>query len=428
MIEFAKEFSLDIIIMNSVRYSETVRKVKALFANCPVPQIICTICEQEGLDNIDAIIQYDARELPGQQLPAAHAHSPLDHVLNLGIQLPPGCQRLTGIIATIGKSSNDIETMQKMMAAGMNVALLNLSFGTQKEHVETIKMLRKAAKEYSVTVGKHFPLAIAARLPGRKIRTGCISDVANGIMITRQELGSDISPTKLVIAQKDMIARANEANVPVCLCAHLLSSMRHSKIPLRSELLDIADCIFDGADALVLSAETAIGISPVQTIKCMASASKEAEDSVWTMRMFHDYVEKTPVPCDQATAIAVSAVLAAYQSIAAAIIVVTATGKAAFLVAKYRPRCPIIAVTRYVIVARQMHLYRGIMPLIYEATPEADWETDLEQRINFCTKWAMQRGFVRVGDPLILVCSWKQGSEFTNTMRMVYATADIGVS
>ncbi|XP_013138816.1 PREDICTED: pyruvate kinase-like isoform X2 [Papilio polytes] len=482
--------------------------------------------------------EYDAMELPGQQLSAATAYSPLDHVLNLDIKLPAACQRLTGIIATIGKSSNDVEIMQRMMAAGMNIALLNLSFGSRDEHIEAIKNLRQAAKNYSVVVGKNFPLAIAARLPGRKIRTGNISDtyvepvelisgesvrlttdetykdrcsssivyidflhfaeqlkkgdiilldnetiqlkvevistttltckierggmlgsnkdvfvpnvvlkmptysekdkiyiemavhhqVANGVMITRQELGSDISPKKLVIAQKNMIARANKANVPVCLCAHLLSSMRFNKIPLRAELLDVANCILDGADALVLSAETAIGIGPVETISCMASACKEAEACVWTKNMFQDYVEKTPMPCDQSTAIAMSAVLAAYRSLAAAIVVVTSSGTAAFQVAKYRPRCPIIAVTRYATLARQMHLYRGVMPLIYEYTPESDWQAYLEQRINFCAKWAMQRGFVRVGDPIVIVCSWKQGSEFTNTMRIVYATADINVT
>ncbi|XP_068631426.1 pyruvate kinase-like [Battus philenor] len=531
--------------------------------------------------------EYDAMELPGQQLSAATAYTPLDHVLNLDIKLPAGCQRLTGIIATIGKSSNDVEIMEKMMAAGMNIALLNLSFDTRDEHIEMIKSLRQAAKNYSVAVGKNFPLAIGARLPGRKIRTGYIHDSyeepvelrtgdvvrlttddtykercssntvyidflqfaeqlkkgdivlldnetiqlkvevisnttltckierggflgsnkdvfvpnvvlkmpnysekdrafiemavhhqldiivasfvdskesilelkgamgekgkklaiianvqtiegyhnfdeileeANAIMITRQELGSDISPKKLVIAQKNMIARANKANVPVCLCAHLLSSMRYNRIPLRAELLDLANCILDGADALVLSAETAVGVCPVDTIACMASACKEAEACVWTKNIFHNLVDKTPIPCDQSTAIAMAAVLASYRSIAAAIIVITASGKAAFQVAKYRPRCPIIAVTRYASAARQMHLYRGIMPLIYEETPDTDWQVHLEQRINFSTKWAMQRGFVRVGDPIVLVCSWKQGSDFTNTMRIVYATADIGVS
>lgn len=75
---------------------------------------------------------------------------------------------------------------------------------------------------------------------------------------------------------------------------------------------------------------------------------------------------QTPLPCDQATGAALAAVLAAQRVIAAAIVVVTTTGKSAQLVAKYRPRCPIITVTRYAAIARQLHMWRGIIPLIYE--------------------------------------------------------------
>lgn len=60
--------------------------------------------------------------------------------------------------------------------------------------------------------------------------------------------------------------------------------------------------------------------------------------------------------------------------------------------------------------------------------PESDWNSDIEKRINFCTKWAMERGFIRVGDPIVVICGWKQGSGFTNTMRIVYAAADTTVA
>ncbi|XP_062526020.1 pyruvate kinase isoform X3 [Bombyx mori] len=481
--------------------------------------------------------KYNAMEIPGQQLSAAQAFTPLDHLLNLDIKAPAGCQRLTGIIANMGKSTSDVDTLEKMMSAGMNIAMLNMSYGTREEHIEMIKLLRQAAKNFSVNMGKNYPLAIAARLAGKKIRTGSIADsygetvelktgdvirlttdetykdrcstyaiyvdfmyfadqitkgdlvlidnetimlkveiiststvtckierggmlgsykdvfvpnvvfempnfsekdkldidmlihqqTANGIMITRQELGSDITPKKLVIAQKNMIARANKANVPVCVNAHLLSSMRYKKLPLRAELLDVANCILDGADTLELSAETAVGLYPVDTVACLASACKEAEACIWSKQIFHDFVDKTPIPCDQATGVGLAAVLAAQRSLAAAIIVVTTTGKSAQIVSKYGPRCPIIGVTRYAAIARQLHLWRGIIPLIFEDAPDADWQIDLECRVNFCTKWAMDQGFVRVGDPIVVVSGWKQGAGYTNTMRIVYAAADCSV-
>jgi pyruvate kinase len=76
-----------------------------------------------------------------------------------------------------GKSTNDIEVMEKMIAAGMNVALINMSFGNREEHIQTIKMLKLAAKNVSVTMGRCYPLAIAIQLPGRKVRTGRIAEV-----------------------------------------------------------------------------------------------------------------------------------------------------------------------------------------------------------------------------------------------------------
>ncbi|CAH0605872.1 unnamed protein product [Chrysodeixis includens] len=527
--------------------------------------------------------EYDAMELPGQQLQAAHAYTPLDHILNLDIKAPPACQRLTGIAASMGKSTYDVEIMEKMIGAGMNIALLNMNFGPREEHVDAIKMLRQAAKNFSVRMGKNYPLAIAVKLSGRKIRTGRIADsygeavelkagevvrlttdetykercstytvyvdfmyfaeqmnkgdfvlldnetimlkveiissstltckierggflgsfkdvfvpnvvlnmpnftekdkldiemavlnqvdiivasfvnspsqigelktllgdkgkkiaimaniqtiegfrnydailqVVNGVMITRQELGSDITPKKLIIAQKNMIARANKANIPVSICAHLLNSMRQRKIPLRAELLDIGNCILDGCDNMVLSAETAVGNYPIETVQVMSSACKEAETCVWSKQVFYDFVDKTPLPCDQCAGAAMAGVLAAQRSIASAIIVVTTSGKSAQTVAKYRPRCPIMAVTRYAMIARQLHMWRGIVPIIYEDPPDPEWSTDLEKRVNFCVRWGVEKGFIRVGDPIVIVSGWRQGSGFTNTMRVIYATSD----
>ncbi|KAJ2951984.1 hypothetical protein O0L34_g4247 [Tuta absoluta] len=536
------------------------------------------------------IDEFDAMELPGQQLLAAQAQTPLDHILNLDIKAPPACLRMTCIMASMGKSTNDIETMEKLMAAGMNIALINVTFGNREEHIETIKMLRQAAKNFSSKKERNYPCAIALRLAGRKIRTGRIAEAfgdtvelktgetcrlttddtykekcsmytiyidylhfseqmkkkyfilldnekillqvemistttvtckierggklgsykdvyvpnvvfdmpnfserdkldiemgirqqvdimiasfahtdssiddlrtllgekgkkiaiiasiqsvsgyknlddilkkANGIMVTRQELGTDIIPKKLVIAQKNIIARANIANVPVFVTAHLLSSMRYNLLAQRSELLDIANCIMDGADGLMLSAETAVGKYPVETVACMNTTCREAESIVWSKQIFYDFVDKTELPCDQTTGTAIAAVLSAQKSIAAGIVVVTRTGRSAQIVAKYRPRCPIIAVTRHCNVARQLHMWRGILPLIYEATPDPDWVVDVDKRIGFATKWGMSHGFIRIGDPIIVVSGGKQmlhsGSTGSNTMRMIYAANELVV-
>ncbi|XP_048006878.1 pyruvate kinase-like [Leguminivora glycinivorella] len=530
-----------------------------------------------------ALSEYDAMELPGQQLLSANATTPLDHQLNLDVKAPPGCQRLTGIIASMGKSTTDVEVVEQMIAAGMNIALLNFSFGSVEEHIEMIKTIRQAAKNYSVKVEKLYPLAIAGRLTGKKIRTGRIADtygdtvdlktgetvrltsdetykdrcstytifvdfmyladqvkkgnnilldnekislivevissttitckidrggllgsykdvfipnvllnmpnfsekdrmdiemakshqldiliapfvssaeavrelkqilgekgkkiaivsqiqtiqgyynfddilaVTNGIIISRQELGSDITPKKLILVQKNMVARANKSNIPIGISTQLLSSMRYHSQPLRSELLDVANCVLDGADALVLTAETAVGQFPAETIACLAKTCKEAEACVWTRQLFMDMITSSLCPCSKAVAIGLATVLAAQRTLAAAIIVVTSTGHSAHIVSGFKPRCPIVAVTRYPIIAKQLHMWRGIIPLVYEDQPDPDWLVDVNQRVGFARKFVMERAFVRVGDPLVIVTGWREGSEFTETMRVVYATAD----
>ncbi|XP_047984458.1 pyruvate kinase-like [Leguminivora glycinivorella] len=530
-----------------------------------------------------ALSEYDAMELPGQQLLSANATTPLDHQLNLDVKAPPGCQRLTGIIASMGKSTTDVEVVEQMIAAGMNIALLNFSFGSVEEHIEMIKTIRQAAKNYSVKVEKLYPLAIAGRLTGKKIRTGRIADtygdtvdlktgetvrltsdetykdrcstytifvdfmyladqvkkgnnilldnekislivevissttitckidrggllgsykdvfipnvllnmpnfsekdrmdiemakshqldiliapfvssaeavrelkqilgekgkkiaivsqiqtiqgyynfddilaVTNGIIISRQELGSDITPKKLILVQKNMVARANKSNIPIGISTQLLSSMRYHSQPLRSELLDVANCVLDGADALVLTAETAVGQFPAETIACLAKTCKEAEACVWTRQLFMDMIASSLCPCSKAVAIGLATVLAAQRTLAAAIIVVTSTGHSAHIVSGFKPRCPIVAVTRYPIIAKQLHMWRGIIPLVYEDQPDPDWLVDVNQRVGFARKFVMERAFVRVGDPLVIVTGWREGSEFTETMRVVYATAD----
>ncbi|KAJ8733337.1 hypothetical protein PYW08_001635 [Mythimna loreyi] len=528
--------------------------------------------------------EFDAMVLPGQQLLSAHAPTQLDHLLNLDIKAPAACTRMTGITASLGKACYDVDILEKMIAAGMNIAMLNMNFGPREEHVDAIKLARTASKNLSIKWGRNCPLAIAMRLSGRKIRTGRIAEtygenvelktgevvrlttdetykdrcstytvyvdfmyfaeqvhkndyilldnetimlkvdvissttltckierggflgsykdvfvpnvvldmpnytekdkldiemgiqqqidimiaafvnsadgvlelksllgekgkkiaimsniqtlegfrnfdsilqVTDSIMITRQELGSDITPKKLIVAQKNMLARANTLNIPSCISAALLSSMRNKKVPLRGELLDVANCILDGADNLVIGAETAVGMYPVEIIQTLSTACKEAEACVWTKQVFYDFIEKAPLPCDQCTAAAIAGVIAAQRCIAAAIVVVTSSGMAAQTVAQFRPRCPILAVTRYGLVARQLHQWRGVMPLIFEAPLDSEWAINLEKRVNFAISWGIERGFIRIGDPIVIVSGWRQGSGFTNTMRVVYATADI---
>jgi len=244
-----------------------------------------------------------------------------------------------------------------------------------------------------------------------------IIEKSDGIMVARGDLGIEIPPEKVFLAQKQITARCNRAGKP-CICAtQMLESMTTKPRATRAEISDVANAVLDGADCTMLSGETAKGDYPLECITTMAKTQMEAEAAIWHKNLFRDLVSLQPTPIDATHSVAISAVEASSKTAAAAIIVITTSGRSAHLISKYRPKCPIIAVTRFEQTARQCHLFRGILPLIYQETPDPDWMKDVDNRVQFGIKIGKSRGFVKDGDPVVIVTGWRSGSGFTNTIR-----------
>jgi len=246
-----------------------------------------------------------------------------------------------------------------------------------------------------------------------------IIKASDGIMVARGDLGIEIPTEKVFLAQKAMIARCNKAGKPVICATQMLESMVYKPRPTRAESSDVANAILDGADCVMLSGETAKGDYPLECVQTMANICKEAEAAIWQRNLFADMVSKAIPPCDIAHTIAIAAVEASSKCLASAIIVITTSGRSAHCISKYRPRCPIISVTRLAQTARQGHLYRAILPLQYTEPKNPDWLKDVDNRVTYGITHGKAKGFIKSGDPVVVITGWKQGSGFTNTLRIL---------
>merc|ERR1712112_779233 len=242
-----------------------------------------------------------------------------------------------------------------------------------------------------------------------------------GLMVARGDMGIEIPTEKVFIAQKAMIAECNRAGKPVICATQMLESMVKKPRPTRAEASDVANAILDGADCVMLSGETAKGDYPVVCVKTMAKIAKEAEACIWNERTFEDMM-RTDVAAvtDNTTTTAISAVMASYKCKASAIVVLTTSGSTAHIVSKYKPHCPILTVTRFPQVARQAQILRGCIPLYYEKErPAGAWMDDVDARVQYAIDFGKKSNFISVGDNVIVVTGWRQGSGSSNTVRIL---------
>lgn len=245
-----------------------------------------------------------------------------------------------------------------------------------------------------------------------------IIEASDGIMVARGDLGIEIPPEKVFLAQKMMISKCNMAGKPVICATQMLESMVSKPRPTRAESSDVANAVLDGADCVMLSGETAKGDYPVEAVRMMHAVSLEAEAAMFTESFFSELSLKTPSPTIPPTAVALATVSAATKLPASAIVALTTTGRTAHELSKYKPRCPIIAVSRNPQTTRQGHLWRGILPLLYSAQKHDDWAQDVDARVNSAIEFGKSRGILRKHDHVIVITGWRRGPGSTNTLRI----------
>jgi pyruvate kinase len=243
---------------------------------------------------------------------------------------------------------------------------------------------------------------------------------ADGIMVARGDLGVEIPPQKVFIAQKMMIARANLAGKPAICATQMLESMTQNPRPTRAEVSDVANAVLDGADCVMLSAETASGQYPMEAVKTMSSICVEAESTIAYSPLFAELRKLHTHEQSVTETVACSAVNASLEGYISCIVVLTTSGATAHLLSKFRPQVPIIAITRDEQTARQIHLWRGCYPLVYTAeNTGGDWRSYVDIRFNWAIEESTRMGLIRPGGHIILIQGDEKGSGHTNTMRIL---------
>lgn len=230
-----------------------------------------------------------------------------------------------------------------------------------------------------------------------------ILERTDGIMVARGDLGMEIPIEKVFLAQKMMIRKCNLAGKPVVTATQMLESMITNPRPTRAECADVANAILDGSDVVMLSGETANGEFPVEAVSMMASTCVEAESMIDYDAQFDDIRHKTlksGVPMTATESIASSAVKTAREMGCSLIIVVTQSGTAARLVAKYRPTQPVLALTDSATVARQVQGYmKNTIAVVVPSLHEEHFESLVQTALACGTR----RGLCKTGDTVVLV-------------------------
>ncbi len=219
-----------------------------------------------------------------------------------------------------------------------------------------------------------------------------IVEASDGVMVARGDLGIEVAPWEVPLIQKRIIRKCNEAGKPVIVATQMLESMVSSPRPTRAEASDVANAILDGADAVMLSEETATGLFPVEAVRVMNNITLTVERRAPRRRPRYPS-EGQPI----ADVIGGLASLAAAAVNPPAIIVVTRSGFSALMVSKHRPNTRILAVARDERVGRRMRLYWGVEPL------DVEWTEDRDELIVRAVERGLEEGKLGMGDAVMVV-------------------------
>ncbi len=238
-----------------------------------------------------------------------------------------------------------------------------------------------------------------------------ILEVADGIMVARGDLGVEVPFEEVPIIQKQLIRKCYNRGKVVITATQMLDSMMKNPRPTRAEATDVANAIYDGTSAIMLSGETAAGQYPVEALQTMVNIAKRTEQDINYLERFRKM--QTDRDSGITEAISHATCMTAHDLNAAAIVTVTKSGRTAKMISKYRPACPIIGGSELDSVCRKLNLSWGVYPVLLEE------KQDAFELFEHAIKSAEELGLLEKGDIAVLTAGVPLGTSGTTNMLKV---------
>lgn len=244
-----------------------------------------------------------------------------------------------------------------------------------------------------------------------------ILDVSDGLMVARGDLGVEIPAEEVPLVQKNLIKKCNALGKPVITATQMLDSMQRNPRPTRAEASDVANAIFDGTDAIMLSGETAAGSYPVEAVQTMHNIASRAETALDHKKLLSSHSKDSEHTITDA--IGQSVAHTALNLSCNAIITATESGYTARMISKYRPKSPIVAVTSNEHVLRRLALVWGVYPQLGEKSVTTD------DMLESAVTASITSGFVSHGDLVVITAGVPVGEAGTTNLMKIHLVGDI---
>jgi len=330
-------------------------------------------------------------------------------VLNDGVLTSRKGLNLPGVRTSI-EAVTEKDVADIHFGVSLDVDYVAASFVRRADDILDVRRVLEEAKSDALIIAKIETWEAISNLDE-------IIQVSDGIMVARGDLGLEINAEEVPLVQKQIIRNCNKVGKPVITATQMLESMVHNPRPTRAEASDVANAILDGTDAVMLSAETAVGEYPVEAVATMARIASRVEEAL----PYDEILDRNRVAARGTVtdAIAYGTCTTATDLGAAAIVTATQSGYTARMVARYRPRCPIVAVTPSQKVLRQMALVWGVRPLLVREI------SDTDTMIAASIQAALDARFIKGGDLVVITAGVPVGVSGTTNLIKVHIVGTV---